>query len=296
MTENNPPAHVIQPPFRGMIAGVFSGMTKLFVGHPFDTLKVRLQTEGSYGRFKGPLDCLLQTFKTEGFKGLYKGATPPLFGWSIMDATMIGTYVMTRNQLEKHTHSDHVPFWHYVLAGGFAGCVRAFIACPVEQVKARLQVQYADPSTKIYNGPIDCIRKLVRNNGVLGLYNGFSGTVLFGSFLSIYFGSYELYNKYLRKNFKGTLSDPARNFLAGGCAANTMWAIAFPADLIKNKMMAQPDVAVREYRSIGECIKKTFAREGLRGFYNGFIPCMLRSFPVNGAALMVTEATLRHLP
>ncbi|KAI8918793.1 mitochondrial carrier domain-containing protein, partial [Entophlyctis helioformis] len=29
----------------------------LVVGHPFDTIKVRMQTQGGHGRFKGPLDC-----------------------------------------------------------------------------------------------------------------------------------------------------------------------------------------------------------------------------------------------
>ena len=47
----------------GAIAGIASGATKLIVGHPFETIKIRVQTEGSYGRFKGPLHCLFQTIK-----------------------------------------------------------------------------------------------------------------------------------------------------------------------------------------------------------------------------------------
>jgi hypothetical protein len=35
----------------------------------------------------------------------------------------------------------------------------------MELVKARLQVQYADPSTQRYKGPIDCARQLVRTHG-----------------------------------------------------------------------------------------------------------------------------------
>lgn len=45
------------------------------VGHPFDTVKVRLQTTDA-SRFSGPLQCVLQTVKHEGFRGLYKGASP----------------------------------------------------------------------------------------------------------------------------------------------------------------------------------------------------------------------------
>jgi hypothetical protein len=91
-------------------------------GHPFDTIKVRLQTEGGYGRCKcllvftvvfitcsewlfiasrcsivhGPLHCLRTTLQTEGIKGLYKGATPPLFGWAAIDFVMVGTYMNLR--------------------------------------------------------------------------------------------------------------------------------------------------------------------------------------------------------
>ncbi|KAJ1854172.1 hypothetical protein H4R99_007551, partial [Coemansia sp. RSA 1722] len=45
----------------GFAAGIASGATKLFVGHPFDTVKIRCQVEGGHGRFKGPLDCLVST-------------------------------------------------------------------------------------------------------------------------------------------------------------------------------------------------------------------------------------------
>jgi solute carrier family 25 carnitine/acylcarnitine transporter 20/29 len=39
-----------------------------------------------HGRFRGPLDCVMQTIRKEGFSGFYKGATPPLVGWMIMDS------------------------------------------------------------------------------------------------------------------------------------------------------------------------------------------------------------------
>ena len=65
---------------KGFIAGVASGITKCTVGHPFDTIKVRLQTTQD-AQFRGPLDCVLQTVRKEGVKGFYKGMSPPLVGW-----------------------------------------------------------------------------------------------------------------------------------------------------------------------------------------------------------------------
>ena len=50
------------------------------------------------------------------------------------------------------------------VAGMFAGWTVSFVAAPVEHVKARLQIQYsADRSTRLYSGPVDCSRKLVRS-------------------------------------------------------------------------------------------------------------------------------------
>jgi solute carrier family 25 (mitochondrial carnitine/acylcarnitine transporter), member 20/29 len=74
--------------YRGFVAGVFSGIAKLSVGHPFDTIKVRLQT-APRSQFTGPIDCVSQTLRNEGWTALYKGATPPLLGWMAMDSLWV---------------------------------------------------------------------------------------------------------------------------------------------------------------------------------------------------------------
>lgn len=76
------------PGHLGFVAGVFSGVTKLAVGHPFDTIKVRLQTAPE-GKFSGPLQCVIDTARKEGIRGFYKGASPPLMGWMIMDSVYV---------------------------------------------------------------------------------------------------------------------------------------------------------------------------------------------------------------
>ena len=44
------------------------------VGHPFDTLKVRLQTQPVHNPvYKGLWDCVVKTLKWEGIGGLYSG-------------------------------------------------------------------------------------------------------------------------------------------------------------------------------------------------------------------------------
>ena len=78
------------------------------VGHPFDTVKVRLQTT-DVSRFDGPLQCLVQTVRHEGLRGLYKGATPPLVGWMFMDSVMLGSLTVYRRLMAQHVFG--APSW-----------------------------------------------------------------------------------------------------------------------------------------------------------------------------------------
>ncbi len=56
---------------KGFVGGTVSGLTKLLVGHPFDTIKVRMQCS-PFGTYTGPLDCFLQLARRESLLGLYR--------------------------------------------------------------------------------------------------------------------------------------------------------------------------------------------------------------------------------
>lgn len=75
-------------------------------------------------------------------------------------------------------------------------------------------------------------------------------------------------------------------------AANTFWMISFPADCVKNRMMASSD---SNFKSIFSTAKWIWNQNGYLGFYRGFVPCMLRSFPTNGAAVFAYELIMNHV-
>ncbi|KAI8983045.1 mitochondrial carrier domain-containing protein [Pilobolus umbonatus] len=270
--------------FRGFAAGVASGMTKLIVGHPFDTVKIRMQTTSkSDGRFKGPLDCFLKTVRKEGFTALYKGATPPLVGWMFMDSIMLGTMHNARMVQQKWNGDKPLSVFQHGLAGLAGGLTVSFVATPVEQIKARLQIQY-DSVHKTYKGPIDCIKQVVRNNGVFGLWQGLFPTMLFRSWFFVFWSSYEVFTQELRK---WNISDGSITFLAGGLSATTFWIGSFPTDVVKNRYMTQPDVSPKRFPTATSVAQFLYRTEGLRGFYRGFLPSFLRAFPTNASAVFI---------
>ncbi|GMG43469.1 unnamed protein product [Ambrosiozyma monospora] len=279
------------PRYAGFIAGVFSGVAKNAVGHPFDSVKVRLQT--SEGRFKGPLDCTLKTLKNEGIKGLYKGFTPPLVGWVLMDSVMLGSLHVYRRLVKENMYPDEkrMPLFGYCLAGLGSGLTVSFVAAPIETLKARLQVQY-DASTRQFTGPIDCLVKLVKHDGLKTIYKGLIPTMIFRTNFIVWWGSYELITNWFTENCP-KMSTASINFWAGGLSATCFWVTAYPADVVKNVIMID-DVKNPKFKSYGDAVRYVYREKGgLRGFTKGFVPSILRSFPANAAALAAFEAVLR---
>ena len=57
----------------------------MLVGHPFDLIKVRLQT-AEKGVYTSALDVAKKSLARDGFKGLYRGVSAPLIGVTPMFA------------------------------------------------------------------------------------------------------------------------------------------------------------------------------------------------------------------
>jgi len=59
---------------KNILAGTVAGIAVCLVGHPFDTVKVRLQTQPINNPiYSGLIDCVYRTLKWEGIGGLYTG-------------------------------------------------------------------------------------------------------------------------------------------------------------------------------------------------------------------------------
>ena len=65
---------------RSLAAGGVGGVCAVLVGHPFDLVKVRMQT-AEKGVYSGAIDVVKRTVAREGLrKGLYAGVSAPLVG------------------------------------------------------------------------------------------------------------------------------------------------------------------------------------------------------------------------
>lgn len=290
---------------KGFAAGTASGMTKLIVGHPFDTIKLRMQCSPP-GTYSGAMDCLRRTIAHEGPRALYKGASPPAVGWAMSDALLLGSlhnYRLMFARIEARRRGEDIgdaaaeklSLKGHFISGAMAGWTVCTVITPVEHIKARLQMQTIGP--KLYTGPIDCATQVVKANGVIGLWHGFGATLLFRTWIGALFGSYEI----MMRSFKAVpeespwkVSNSTATFIAGGMSSNVFWCASFPFDAVKNRLMTDSPTHPR-YPTWRSAAQQIWREGGMRAVYRGFLPCMLRAFPTNAAALSVYEFTMRMM-
>ncbi|KAJ3883326.1 mitochondrial carrier [Lentinula edodes] len=296
----------------GAVAGIGSGLTKVTVGHGFDTIKTRLQC--SPGMYRGAFDAFFTIIRKEGPLALYKGATPPAVGWAAIDSLLLGSLhnyrlFLIRNGMTEPTPVSGIPRLTMVghgLAGIAAGITSTIIATPIEHIKVKLQLQsQRSISDRQFKGPIDCIRQIVRVQGPLGLWYGFTGSVAFRLNFGFMFLSFEGLMRVF-SSLKGTsfeMSTGTANFISGGLGSFVFWFFAMPADNIKNRMMSYPhplqypqsSAALGHRPSFWATARSINSQHGLPGFFRGLGPCFLRAFPVNASAFFVYEGLLRVL-
>lgn len=74
---------------------------------------------------------------------MYKGVASPLIGIGFCNAVLFSANGTFRQIFRNEDEELQLPLSKVALAGGMSGVVMAFVNCPIELLKVRLQVQDA---------------------------------------------------------------------------------------------------------------------------------------------------------
>ena len=107
------------------LCGALSGMTQTIVGHPFDTIKTRIQNKNKI---------------IWNFKNLYKGVSYPLLSSTFINAGLFGIY----DKSYKYTNNSY-------LSGFIAGSTMTPFITPFELLKVREQ-NHCKKKIKLWRG------------------------------------------------------------------------------------------------------------------------------------------------
>ena len=258
-----------------------------------DIVKVRLQTTTNY---HSALDAARKIYRNEGPLAFYKGTLTPLLGIGACVSIQFGAFHYARRAFEarnistRQNSSPSLSYGQYYLSGAFAGIANSVISGPIEHVRIRLQTQ-PHGAGRLYNGPFDCIRKLSAHEGVLrGLYRGELVTILReAQAYGVWFLTFEyLMNADAARNgiARDQVSTP-KVALYGGLAGEALWIASYPFDVVKSKMQSDGFGKEMRYKGMTDCFRQTWQREGMRGFWKGLGPTLLRAMPVSAGTFAV---------
>jgi len=303
--------------FHDFISGGVAGSASVVVGHPMDTLKVRMQI----AKGKPSIAKLAIGSKYGGPATLFRGMAAPLSAATAVNALIFSSYGWSSRLYEQLSPNGYNPFTKAFICGSFAGLVQAVVICPMEHVKCRLQIQETASSAMSSNPLRNTVRAILNSGGsstnISALYRGWWITCwrevpAFG----VYFAFYDVFKDRIQISLKQwdggsekTLVTKATAFetqqqqenqslswfasmIAGGLTGALTWAVVYPADVIKTQIQTAPINTPKQKRTIVAVTSRIVKENGWRSLFRGFAVTCLRAFPVNGIIFPVYEYTL----
>lgn len=205
-------------------------------------------------------------------------------------------FLISKNKKEAERNGTPVrplSLGQIFLAGAFAGVVSSPFTAPIEHIRIRLQTQ-----TGKTGSPFALINQIYREHGLSKIFKGSGGTALREvPGFAFYFLFYEIALKMFTPTGQTVNDLPAWKLLLSGAAGGYgMWIACYPADVIKTQLQTDNlDKTKQKYTGILDCAKQIARKEGIRGFYKGFAPCILRALPVNAATFATYELVMRAM-
>ncbi|KAK3379167.1 mitochondrial carrier domain-containing protein [Lasiosphaeria ovina] len=282
---------------RSLAAGGFGGVCAVVVGHPFDLVKVRMQT-AEKGVYSSAVDVVRKSVARDGLRrGLYAGVSAPLLGVTPMFAVSFWGYDLGKSIVRSTSTvaaDGNLSIAQISAAGFFSAIPMTAITAPFERVKVILQVQgqkaLAPGEKPKYSGGTDVVRQLYREGGVRSVFRGSVATLgRDGPGSAAYFAAYEYIKRKLTPKDPVTGEPSGKLSLvaitcAGAAAGVAMWIPVFPIDTVKSRLQtAEGNV------TIGGIVRGLYGKGGYRAFFPGFGPALARAVPANAATFLGVE-------
>ena len=306
-------------------AALFSGVSAAL--YPIVVLKTRQQVSPT------PISCFKMSFAImhhEGLRGFYRG-----FGTSLMGTIPARALYMTALEVTKSNvgtatvrlgFSDTTATAIANAAAGLSSAMAAqLVWTPIDVVSQRLMVQGCDSSSKNiipnvsnkYNNGIDACRKIVRADGLKGLYRGFGISILtYAPSNAVWWASYSVahrliwggFGSYMGKKEDALVNGNGCNFrpdsratvaVQGLCAAMASGVsaiITMPLDTVKTRLQVLDgeENGRRRPLTVVQTVRNLVKEGGFRACYRGLAP-RWASMSLSATTMITTYEFLKRM-
>ncbi|CAD8116168.1 unnamed protein product [Paramecium sonneborni] len=263
--------------FQDTFCGAVAGFSFRFFGHPFDTVKVRMQMNDKKNSF---FASAIKIFRKEGILAYYKGMSSPLLADIPSNAVLFGIYEYVFREISSNNKEKKPYILEWLIAGGVAGIGYAIVVCPAEMTKCVLQMQ-KEYLHKQFKSPFQCFTYAVKNYGIGSVFKGLVATILRDiPQNATFFATYE-YSKYIfSKNnelpFYGAV-------ISGALGGFTCCLASYPMDVVKTQIQVEIKETIQNRKfkpryydgGVIECVKYIWQNQGFKGFWSGVESCII---------------------
>ena len=311
------------------------GITAATLTAPLDVLKTRLQSDfyqaqlrasrASHTTSMNPIraagyhvnetvQILASVYRQEGPRALFKGLGPNLVGVVPARSINFFTYGNGKRVIAEYLNGGQQAAWVHLSAGVLAGIVTSTATNPIWMVKTRLQLdknvaaQSGGVTQRQYKNSLDCIRQIIRDEGIRGLYKGMSASYLGVTESTLQWVLYEQMKVSLAererrivlsgrdKNWWDHTVDWTGKIGAAGGAKLVAAILTYPHEVARTRLRQAPMANGQpKYTGLVQCFKLVFKEEGMLGLYGGMTPHLLRTVPSAAIMFGMYEGILRLL-
>ncbi|XP_028968031.1 ADP/ATP translocase 3-like [Galendromus occidentalis] len=274
--------------------GIAAAVSKTAVA-PIERVKLLLQVQhaskqiAKENQYKGIVDVFVRIPKEQGFSAFWRGNLANVIRYFPTQALNFA-FKDKYKQVFLGGVDKKTQFWRYfagnLASGGAAGATSLCFVYPLDFARTRLGADVGKSGgEREFNGLIDCLKKVTKSDGIIGLYRGFGvsvqGIIIYRA---AYFGFFD--------TAKGMLPDPKNTHLVISWAiAQTVTTISgvisYPFDTVRRRMMMQSGRKGGDimYKNTLDCWAKIAKQEGSGAFFKGAFSNVLRG--TGGAFVLV---------
>jgi len=272
-----------------LTGGTAAAVSKTAVA-PIERVKLLLQVQHAQKsievKYKGIIDCFSRVAKEQGFWSLWRGNLANVIRYFPTQALNFA-FKDTYKKLFIGGIDKKKEFWKFFVgnlaSGGAAGATSLCVVYPLDFARTRLAADVGKGSGREFSGLGNCLIKIFRSDGLLGLYRGFFVSV---QGIIIYRASYFGFLDTI-KSMVSTDPKKVNFFVAWGIAqvVTVCSGIAsYPWDTVRRRMMMQSGKKEILYKNTWDCAVKIIKNEGVRAMYKGALSNIFRG---TGGALVL---------
>jgi solute carrier family 25 folate transporter 32 len=282
-----------------LVAGVLSGLLTSGLLHPLDVLKTRYQVQDGLVnalRYRSLAGAVRDVLGSEGVRGFYRGMAPALLGSGASWGLYFYFYEACKRRLRAGGGGAPLSPAQHAYAAWEGGTVTCLFTNPVWLVKTRMQLQTGSGSGGGgggYTSMAHAFASIVRQEGPQGLYRGLAPALLLTLHGVVQFVTYEALKERLSAGSGGSGGgggDAGALLGAGVLSKVAAVTLTYPYQVTKARLQQRTaEGAAPAYSGLVNCMLVTGRREGLRGFYRGFLANLLRVAPQSALTLLLYE-------